>query len=410
MIVYTVAVLLTVLLAFAYERRRDLWWLMPLAALPLALVAVARWNVGTDFRRTYLPMYRALEHLRGVGKPAAKEKVFVRWAKRKTFGKTPKRVRKHFCKLVHRSEPGYRALMEVSLRSGVGFFGVISFCALATAACVFFAIFRFSRWPSLAAFLYVASSNYFLSLNIMRQYVAVGIGLVALTFIVDRKLWHFLACVAVATLFHYSAIALLPCCILSRTEITPKRGLVLVASALALALVIAPVFVDIVEIAVALVLAVSSAVAPPVHRFLLGVGADHYASYFSSVLAKDGFEWIFFAINLCFLAIGAWYWDRVREGNRLFVLWYGMTVIGTIALAFSGCIPLMKRINYYYAAPQFLMLPEILLAEEDVRRRRILTGVAILAFLAETIVAVCLLNKNGVLPYRIGFWRGLGLR
>lgn len=382
MFVYLTATLLTVALAFAYEHRKDLRWLLPLAALPLALVAALRWNVGTDFMRTYLPEYRALEHLHGVGRPPAKEKVFVRWAKRGTFGKTPERVLKHFCRVVHRSEPGYHALMEVSLRSGIGFQGVIGFCALLTAACVFWAVFRFSRWPSLAAFLYVATGNYFLSLNIMRQYVAIGIGLAALAFVVDRKPWHFMACVAVATLFHYSAVVLLPCCVLGWVELTPKRSLVLVAAALA----------------------VSFSVAPIVHKALVGIGADHYARYFSSTLAEDGFEWMFFAINLCFLAMGAWYWDRAREGSRMFVLWYGMSAIGTIALAFSGAIPLMKRINYYYAAPQFLMLPEMLLAEEDVRRRRILTVLVIFAFAAETIVSVCLMNKNGVLPYRTQFW------
>ena len=386
MTVYIVAMLMSVLLALLYERRKNLRWLMPLAALPLAFVAAARWKVGTDFMRTYLPEYRALERHHGIGKPTVKKKVFVRWARKGRFGNTPKSVFEHFSKVALRAEPGHRALLELTLRSRAGFRCVVGFYALLTAACVFFALFRYSRWPSLATFLYVATGNYFLSLNIMRQYLAIGIGLVAIAFIVDRKLWHFLVCVAVASLFHHSAIALLPCCALGWVELTPKRSLVLVAVALA----------------------VSFAVAPLMHKVLVGVGANHYAQYFSSELAKDGFEWIFFAINLCFLAIGAWYWDRAREGNRLFVLWYGMTAIGTVALAFSAFVPLMKRINYYYAAPQFLMLPELLLAEEDVRRRRIFTVLVILAFTAETVVSVCLLNKNGVLPYKIGTWHGLG--
>ena len=46
----------------------------------------------------------------------------------------------------------------------------------------------------------------------------------------------------------------------------------------------------------------------------------------------------------------------------------------------------MKRINYYFAAPQFLMLPEMLLAEENVRVRRWLVALSILAFAAETAV------------------------
>ena len=77
-----------------------------------------------------------------------------------------------------------------------------------------------------------------------------------------------------------------------------------------------------------------------------------------------------------------------------------MTVLGTVALTFSGAIPLMKRVNYYYAAPQFLMLPEMLLAEENPRRRYALTTLVVVAFIAETAVSVYFFNKNGVLPYR----------
>ena len=50
------------------------------------------------------------------------------------------------------------------------------------------------------------------------------------------------------------------------------------------------------------------------------------------------------------------------------MIWYNMTLLGTLALAFSGVLPLMKRVNYYYAAPQFLLLPEALRVEEDSKR------------------------------------------
>ena len=81
-----------------------------------------------------------------------------------------------------------------------------------------------------------------------------------------------------------------------------------------------------------------------------------------------------------------------------------MTVLGTVALAFSGTVPLMKRVNYYFAAPQFLMLPEMLMAEEKPWLRRWLTVLAILAFAAETFVAVFLMNKNEPLPYHVCVW------
>ena len=375
--IYVVATLLACAAAFAYERRREWRWLAVVAAVPLLVVAAARWNVGTDLRRTYLPEYRALEQMRGANVPPAKVREFRRFARRHLFGRTPEKVCGHFKKVVSRSEPAYRFLMEGARWSGLGFRSILATCALITTACVFFAIFRFSRWPTLAVFLYVATGNYFLSLNIMRQYIAIGIGLIAIAAAVDRKPWQFMLCVAAATAFHYSAVFLLPLYALSRYELNPRRGLMIVAGALAL-----------------------SFVAEPVALWTLRAIGSEYAKYFTSKLAKDGFEWMFFAVNGCFLAMGAWYWRGATAGNRLFAAWYGMTVLGTAALAFSGAIPLMKRLNYYYAAPQFLMLPEMLLAEENPRRRHVLTALVVAAFIAETAVSAYFLNKNGVLPYR----------
>lgn len=380
--IYAAATLLACLAAFAYERRREWRWLMAIAAVPLLAVAAMRWNVGTDFRLTYLPEYRALEQVRGTRTPPRKVKAFTYLAKRHRFGRTPQRVCEKFKKVLHRSEPAYRLLMEGALYSGLGFRAVIAVCALITTACVFFAIFRFSRWPTLATFLYVATGSYFLSLNIMRQYVAIGIGLLAVTFVTDRKPWRFLLCVAVATTFHYSAVLLLPLYVLSRKELHPRHCIDIIAVSIALSFVAAPV----------------------AHGALSLVGSE-YAKYFSSKLAADGFEWLFFTINCCFLAMGAWYWRGAVAGNKYFAVWYGMTVLGTAALAFSGAIPLMKRVNYYYAAPQFLMLPEIVLAEGNRRRRWALTALVVIAFIAETAVSIYIFNKNGVLPYR---WESSG--
>lgn len=358
--------------------RRLLGWIL-LAALPLMLVASFRNGVGTDYKLTYAPTYCALEYMRGEGPAAEKVKAFARLARRAKFGGTPRLVRGHFIKVLERMEPGYYGLMKAFSKFGFGFQGVVAVCAVLTTLCVFLAIFRQSRWPVLAVFLYVFAGDYFLSLNVMRQYVAVGLALVAVPFIRDRRPLCFLACVGVGFLFHYSALLLLPCYALSRWEIRPKAGFALAAAGLLVSVVIAPAA----EFA------------------LLHTGLRAYARYFHNAEANEGFEFLLLAINLCFLVLGAWYWRRAKEGNSLYPIWYGMLAVGTAALAMSGMLPLMKRINYYFAAANFLMLPEMILAEENPKRRRLLTVLVIMAFVAETIVSVCILNKNGVLPYRI---------
>lgn len=81
--------------------------------------------------------------------------------------------------------------MELGVWLNGNFRVVIVLTSTLVAGCVFYAIFTQSSSPVLAVYLYVATSNYFLSLNIIRQYVAIGIGLVAVRFIRERRLLPF---------------------------------------------------------------------------------------------------------------------------------------------------------------------------------------------------------------------------
>lgn len=384
MIVYLAATLLACALAWKGTRSDRKWPWFVAAAIPLTLVSALRWDVGTDFYYTYYPMFQAME-CRNLGGSeeqvnAIMSPLFARVQLDHPSDSLLSCYRR-LCLTFDRQEPGLSLLMEFASWCGLGFRGVVVITALLVGLGVFLAVYRQSRSPVLAIYLYVATSNYFLGFNIIRQYLAIAILLVAVEFIVRRQLLHFLTCIAVATLFHRSAIVLYPCYLLVFLSIRPWQGFVLVAVALFF-----------------------SVLAEPTVLWLLPkIGLERYCCHFSSnsPCAHDGFEWIFFTINLAFMALGAWYWKRAKERSPYFTIWYGMTVIGTVVLAFSGSLPLMKRINFYFAAPQFLLLPEILLAESRVGLRRILTVLVIIGFALETFVAVCVYNKNEVLPYGI---------
>ena len=383
MIVYFVATSLACFAAWMAGRdqaRRRMW--IVASALPLTLVAAARWGLGTDLDFTYLPVFTSLEWARGGGGEALAERLFrplIDGLVRRPLLHTPIEEAQHWFAIYETMEPGYRGILEAVVFFGGSFRWVTVFTSLLAGGLVFIAIWRQSRSPALAVYFYVTTSNYFLSLNIVRQYIAIGFVLVAISFVLERRPWRFLILVAAGALFHKTALLALPCWCLARIGARPRWA----AAAIIVALV-------------------ASFAAEPVLRAVLPlVGAGRYVRYFDMRYAKDGFEWMFFLINVCFLVMGAWYYARAQRGNPLFRCWYWMTVMGTVALSFSATVPLMKRINFYFAAPQFLMLPEMLLEEERPRLRRWFTVLAVLAFAAETFVAVALLNKNEPLPYRI---------
>ena len=383
MIVYAAATLLACFAAWMAGRdraRRNVW--IVASALPLTLVAAARWGLGTDIDFTYLPVFTSLEWARGGGGEELAEKLFrplIDGLVRRPLLHAPIEEARHWFSICGTMEPGYRVLQEAVVFFGGSFRWVVVATSLLAGGLVFTAIWRQSRAPVLAVYFYVATSNYFLSLNIVRQYIAIGFVLVALAYVLDRRPWRFLALVAAGAFFHKTALLALPCWGLARIYARPYWGGAAILAALA-----------------------ASFAAEPVLRAALPlVGAGGYVRYFDMRFAKDGFEWIFFLLNICFIVAGAWYYERAQKGNPLFRCWYWMTVMGTVALSFSGTVPLMKRNNFYFAAPQFLMLPEMLLAEENPRLRRWFTVLAVVAFAAETFVAVVLLNKNEPLPYRI---------
>ena len=383
MVIYIIATLLACGLAWIGSRQERRWPWLVAAAIPLTLVSAIRWDVGTDFYYTYYPSFCTMECVNLGGTEDLIEKFLGPLFERLAGGPidSVRDLYRNYTHVLAKQEWGFRQLMAFMSWSGLGFRGVVVATSLLVGACVFTAIFRQSRNPVLAIYLYVATSNYFLGLNIIRQYVAIGFALVAVEFVVRRKLLPFLACIAAGMLFHATVVLVVPCYFLCRIPLRPWMGFALVAAALCL-----------------------SSVAEPVALWSLPkVGLGRYCRYFGSgsSYAKDGFEWFFFAINMSFLAFGAWYWKRAKAQSPHFLVWYNMTLIGTLFLALSGSVPLMKRMNYYFAAPQFLLLPEILLAEGRPLARKALTALAVVAFGLETLVAVWVYNKNEVLPYGV---------
>ena len=387
MVVYVAATLISCLLgwqATRTDRYRILWCIA--AALPLALVSALRWGVGTDMFYLYLPQFRAVEWMSGGGGADLARECFqplidggvIHRSMSALFG-DPMALAEVYWHGFSLEEPGYRALVWTIVRCGGSFHWFTVLTSFATAALVFAAIWRQSKAPVLAIYFYVATSNYFLSLNIVRQYLAVALVLLAVTFAVDRRFWRFALCVAVAALFHRSAVLALSVWFLPKLRMRPIAGFALVGLGCLASLYAAPFL----------------------RTVLPQIGLGIYVKYFDAGFSKDGFEWMFFAINVAFMVMGTWYYARAGSRNRCFAVWYWMTVLGTVALTFSGTVPLMKRVNYYFAAPQFLMLPEMLMAEGNRRLRRWLVVLAVLAFAAETAVAVALMNKNEPLPYRI---------
>lgn len=359
-----------------------------LGMLPLFLLSALRWDVGTDTWHTYTPEYLAAAAETRELTPEEEQIVIddYRMLAKTEWGYSDEQIKAitredafgFSSNAFNHTSPGFQVIERalLAVKADVQWLYVVT--SLITLFFVFAAIYWQSKDMALAGLLFVLTSNYFLTLNIVSQYMAISICLFSCLFAENRKPLPFVLLVLLAASFHTSALVFLPVYFLPKLHIKP----------LWCAIGIAAVFLIV-------------PLAFPLLEKLVELLMPKYARYFASDAGYE-FEWIFFAIGAAVFIVGTYYWKQ-GESKPYYRLWYYANVLGMMALCFSARVPEMKRINYFFAAPHFLLLPLIMSCETDHRRKTLLKTVVIVLFVAETVVAVWMLNKNQVLPYQTFF-------
>ena len=354
-----------------------------LSFLPLFLISAFRWNVGTDTWHTYTPEYLAMKAEK-IELSQEEQQILLECGKlngRWDLGYSKDRIEQltypecltAFQNNAKHTAIGFQALQRLLLLFNADIQWLYVITSLIILAFIYAAIWKQSSMPALALLLFVLTSNYFLSLNIVSQFMAISICVFACTYAQEKKPIQFFILVAMAVCFHYSAVVFIPVYFLPRLRIKPLWCAISIGVVLLLGQFAYPLIAKAIELFM------------PKYAWYLSQGAK--------------FEWIFFAISLAVFAAGSFYYPKGKD-KPYYRLWYYLNILGLFALCFSGRIPNLKRINYYFAAPHFLFLPLIIQCEEHPTRRRLINAAIILLFLAETIVAVGYMNKNGVLPYQ----------
>lgn len=112
---------------------------------------------------------------------------------------------------IERLEPGFKIIFElVSFFTSEPrlFFIITSFLILSF---FFLGFFKYSRSILLSIFLFISLYYYFNSLNTIRQFVGMSIVFyVSTRYLVDRKLYKYVLSVIFASLFHLSALIVIP--------------------------------------------------------------------------------------------------------------------------------------------------------------------------------------------------------
>jgi transmembrane protein EpsG len=104
--------------------------------------------------------------------------------------------------------------------------------ALLTNLLIFLVLFKYSRMIELSLYVYIAGGLFLISMNGIRQLLAAAIVFTATKYLIDGNWIKYFFIVIVASLFHQSALILIPIYFLVRSKAWSKSTVVLIISAL----------------------------------------------------------------------------------------------------------------------------------------------------------------------------------
>ena len=322
-----------------------------LSAVPLFLAMAFRYDVGTD----YLPIYHRifLEHEQGLHQSMDWD--FAYWL-----------IFRICSALFDSSLP----VFIISSALIIGFLWV--------------SVWKLSPTPWLSIAIFVASRQFFISLNGVRQSTALALISVSLIFVAQKSFWKYALCVVAAYLFHSSVLIFLPLYILVWIPLTPSLSICL--------------------------LALGTLLRTPLLWLLQKAAANtKYAWYFGTALDSDArfhpqtFPLLLFLfVVICFCAAQ----KPIQKDEPLERFLFNLSV-ASLFLSFNlDLVPLAERISWSLEFPSILFIPLVLKRVEHPVTRRVLTGLVLAAYLIVMWYRIVIIGDHEVLPYRCIFFPG----
>ncbi|WP_368791489.1 EpsG family protein (plasmid) [Companilactobacillus farciminis] len=328
-----------------------------LSVIPFLFVAAARYRVGTDYS-VYLDM-QIPQLLKGID---------------------------------YKLE--YEYLYQYLIKIGVSLGNTQWVFILTHVVLLFFlweSLKNLSADRGMSIFIFMFGAFYNMSLNIMRQFIAMAIFMYAIKYIINRKIFIYFALIIVAFMFHKSAMVFIPLYWLSRIKINDFVGLALIPSSVVLSEIIRRLLVKITN--------------------FLGI----YSNYFNGQFDSADRQWDFIIFNLILLLLMIFIRNFVprNEPEKLYqatnitktnsvdfeTLLFNLQIVATIVSALSSIIPNSTRIIFMFSIGQILYFPYLLKKVKNKNYRLVFTLIIILVYVTVFIRLIVIKNIGDTLPY-----------
>lgn len=340
MIIYLL-IILVILLFGKKINKKEYSYADFIVLLLLILIAGLRYNIGTDYAM-YYGMY---------------------------FNQDDPNLEK--------VEIGYKVLMDISYKVFQDNFVLFFiFCAILTIIPIYALIKKYSKYPTESLFYFVTLGFYVLSFNMVRQAIAMAFAFYALKFLFDRKFLRYIIVVIFASLFHMTALIMIPMYWLSNFKFNTKKLLTILV-----------------------ILLFSGFLFNPIFNYVTTV-IPQYSMYSSYQEMKAGIgTYIINSIYILLIIIIIINKKRIDEKseNDNYNKVINVITFSTFFIILSMQNTLMARLIYYWLMPIVLILPEMIRCVKE-NYRNTLQALVLLFFIAFYIIHIY--SFNGVYPYR----------
>ena len=228
--------------------------------------------------------------------------------------------------------------------------------------------------------IYVGQS-YFYSMNMVRQAIAISIVLYSYKFLKDKKYIKLLICIVCASLFHSSALVLIPIFTISMLNISILKKIIIFI----ILFVLQPVFYK---------------------ALILLLGYTKYGWYYAEGLFKESISILLVLQNIIILLLD-FYYQKIysKKITKEYKILSNINFIGVCLMILSYNIPLVFRVIRYCTIFQILLIPKLLnLSDNDVNKK--IFGSCLFLFLAVCMIyQIIIWGGEGVYPYESIFGR-----
>ena len=325
-----------------------------LSALSVYLVMALRYDVGTDYLYTYVPRFYLYQNPETQDTPW--EPLF---------------------KLL------YLCLVKISDDPQIVFVVTSALIVIP----LWISVKELSPMPWLSVVLFVFSRHFFMSLNIVRQCVALSFVMCAMLFVEKKHFLEYALFVIVATLIHYSAIIFLPLYFIKNIKIKPIHSILFVG----IGSIISKYLINLAEIIITKTNNITTY-------------ANYYGTKYESVERYD--KWMIFSIILVY-AIMLITVEKKPIGDNEVVLRF-LFNLQTISMWFGFnlfLVPSGERISWSFDLPIVILIPLLInrITNKSIKILLIVSIVLLFGFIMY--LRIFVLNDHEVYPYHIYSFR-----